>query len=172
MALLRMTASICMVITLAACNGSAGDSMISVTPEPPLTVLPDGSTAPGTSFTVGDGHVYRVRATITLSPGATFDPADTGVSVIWINPETGQEQFGDATASAANPDLYSLDLPGSQGLDLCEPMFYRWSAVYDITAGARGAYLGDALYVMPSQHRPTPNTIAQALCQAPSTTPW
>ena len=168
----RRLVTFSVLIALGACDGSPGVSLISVAPQAPLTIFTGGTTGPGTSFIVDDGHVYRVRATVTLSPGATFDPADTGVSVIYINPENGQELFDDATESASDPTAYSFDIPESVGLDLCEPMFYRWSAVYDITDGARGVYLGEAQYVMPSQYRPTPNSVAQGLCQTPSATPW
>lgn len=155
-----------------ACNASPGESLITVTALPPTTILADGSPAPGTTYTVGDGHLFRVRATVTLDAGATFDPTDTGVSVIYIDPVSGREESGEVTPAPSDPTTYEFDLPGSDDLDLCEPMFYRWSAVYDITDGERGVYLGEVQYVLPAQHRPTPNSVQQAQCQAPSQTPW
>ena len=160
------------VAACATCTPNPGPSLINVTPRPALTVLPGGATGPETSFTLGTSHGYRVGANVTLEPGATFDPSDTGVSILYIHPVSGQEEGSGVQPSTSDPTLYEFDLPGVQSLDLCEPLFYRWTAVYDITNGARGAYIGEILYVMPSQRRVSSNQIQQAMCVTPTTSPW
>ena len=145
--------------------------MIEVNLLPTLTLYSTGNTGNEEAYIVGNGHKYRVRARVTLSPGANFDPDDTGVIVVYIDPQSGKEKSGAPTLESNSTTDYFFDLPGSDGLELCQPMFYRWTAVYDLIEGERGVYFGEEQYVQPSKYHPTPNSVAQAMCQAPSTTP-
>lgn len=161
-----------MLVAISSCRtcSPSGSSMITVTILPPETLHQNGSV--GGAYTVGEGDIFRVKAKIVLSTGANFTAAGTGVSVIYVDPQTSRESSGMAALQAGSTTDYYFDLPGSNNLTVCQPMFYRVSAVYDLVPGERGVYLGEPQYVLPSQYHPTPTSIQQALCTTPTRTPW
>lgn len=129
---------------------------------------------PSIDYTVGENHRFQVRVKVEfLTADAGFNSPDTGVTIIWINPENDKEEF-----AKVKPDprplvknIYSFVLPGSENLDLCEAYFYRWSIVYN-EGNSRAVYLGKPQFVMPYKKRTSTGAIQEALCQTPSTSPW
>ncbi len=112
------------------------------------------------------GRKAKVRVTIDPDPNSLLADG-TGISVVYIVTDTGAEEFADATKESSQE--YSFILPGSNELDLCEAMFYRWTVVYDVADSPDpGTYIGEQTYVMPSTHYPSPGVAQQALCATPT----
>lgn len=148
------------------------DPSISVTNLPVKVLMPSGTVNDEMSYTVGVNHRYQVEAKVEfLSDRANFNPPDTGVSIVWVNPITNREDSAKVQLKPGETDVYTFILPQSESLGLCQAYFYRWSVVYDITGGARGVYLGEGYYVLPSKRRVSSNSIQQAFCAAPES-PW
>lgn len=152
-------------------GGTASPSMIEVMPLPTVTLQAENSSSNSILVTTPDRGLYRVRVRVVLSEGATFAPSDAGVSIIYVDPWTDREESETPTLESNSTTDYYFDLPGSDGLEICQAMFYRWTAVYDIIEGERGVYIGEARYEMPTSESTSPNTITTALCQEP-TSPW
>jgi hypothetical protein len=131
------------------------------------TVLADGTVSSSTGRT---DRTYRVRSRVTLLEGAQWDSEGPSASVLFINPENGREQSERATLVSGSTTDFYFDLPGSETLEVCEAMFYRWIIGYDLINAERGIYIGEADYVMPTYYY-SGNTLVQALCLEPEN-PW
>ena len=168
----RISAAVIIAYILTGSSCEPTTPSINVTDFTELTLFPDGHTEPSTSYIVGRNHKFQVEVRVEfLTANANFNAPGTGVSVIWINPENGREEFASANLKSGTSNIYMYVLPGSENLELCEPYFYRWSIVYNVVSGERGVYLSEAQAAMGAKRYTSSNTLQQAMCAEPPS-PW
>ncbi len=142
-------------LLVVACDGvSVGEPAVEFLDHRTETVFPNGSTGDEDAFVVGLSHIYRVGVTVAFTADASSNEI-TGVAVVYREAGSGAERSAVATR-VENSTSYVFDLPGSDGLELCEEISYAWSVGYDTAEGARGVSFSDWQRVMP-ERRLAPN---------------
>jgi len=68
---------------------------IKVTEQPTVTLAVNGDSEPSTFYVAGRQHRYQVEVKVELlTENANFNPPDTGVSIIWIDPFSQSDDAG------------------------------------------------------------------------------
>jgi hypothetical protein len=127
----------------AACHAPSSGGGLLLTELPTVTVLESGATT-------GQNVVGKKRVSVRIAPGQNALLADGSGVTVFYGLSRSTLRSGQATRTGPGGRTYAFDLPGSETLDLCDKMLYRWTVVYENAAtGARGTYVGEDRYVRP-----------------------
>lgn len=121
-----------------------------------------GSGYPSSSNTKG---IKRIRLGVKLADGYKLNPES--VSVVYYRTKSDIKEVA-ASSIQGVANIYYADLPGSEELDYCEVIFYRWKFEYEnFKAAKKQTYVMPEMYVMPDVESVAKHTVKQHFCETP-----